>query len=275
METVELIKYKDRMDLNEIYQNTQIQFAFVTESKAGVYKQETPFVLCRDFLHDALRAYATNGACHVYGFVFRSTYNNLDLKRTLMVVKLNQQGEHMSDYIDNVLHLLHLFEKRMKIKKTVACATQDPNIFLLKSSKSWQASSQFISLYTFLIRISATKNDKVRQDIGSANTFGTLMKQWRNNNYRTDSGGKDVSYLHPLGKYLQTIISNRSKLGLTFDKSIKNDKRPIHDYHHHSGIMTLCNKTLAGNTPSAKRKHEKLKELYMRKKKGRQRVVQK
>lgn len=269
MEKVKLIKYKGTPQLSEIYQVIQMQFAFTTESKPKVYKQETPFVLCRDFLHDAVRAYATNNPCSIYGFVFHPEYNSIDLKRTLILVKFSG----LDNYIDKIIHLLHLFEKRMRIKRTVAYGTQEKDIFLLKGSKSWQASPQFISLYTLLMRVAVSLNCKVSQDIESANTFGALMRQWRNNKYSANIGGNDVGYLPHLGKYLQTVISNRSKLGLTFDKSIKGDKRGISNYHNSSGIMSLCSKELARNTGLSDRRHYQLNDLYTKRKKGRQKVV--
>jgi len=264
MEEVKVLKYEDkRIDLQQIYQATQVQFAFATEVSSGIYKQETPFVLCRDFLHDAVKTYALNGACSIYGFVFNSKINSLDLKKTLLLVEFPDFKQH----IDTVLHLLHLFEKRMRIKKTVAYKTKDPNIFLLKGSKSWQSSPQFLSLYTFLMRVAANRNQEAIRDIKEATTFGALMREWRRGKY--DSGGKDIKYLPSLGKYLSTVISNRSKLGLTFEESIKKDDRPSYDYHNNSGIMSLCDKTTGIHDCYAREKHEIVVELYMKNKKGR------
>ena len=268
MEEVKILEYKNKglkLQLEEIYQATQVQLAFATEVSSGVYKQEMPFVLCRDFLHDAVRVYALNSACSIYGFVFNARVNSLDLKRTLLLIKFPDSKQH----INTVLHLLHLFEKRMRIKKTIAYKTKDSNIFLLEGSKSWQSSPQFLSLYTFLMRLAANKNQEAIRDIKEATTFGALMREWRREKYDYNNGGMDIRYLPPLGKYLSTVISNRSKLGLTFEKSIKEDDRSLYSYHNSSGIMSLCNEEVGHQYKYARKKHEKIVKLYMKNKKGR------
>ena len=66
-----IIKFKPFSDnsLSEIYQQVNMQFAFISPDN----EQSHTFVLCRDFLHDAVKAYLNKSSCEIYRF--RYDYN--------------------------------------------------------------------------------------------------------------------------------------------------------------------------------------------------------
>jgi len=263
MDEVKILKFKGIQHLNEVYQITQMTFAFVTKQKDGTYKQETPFVLCRDFLHDAIKGQIQQKKMAVYGFIFDPKAQTVFMNKTLLIVR------HMgftTNMIDNICHILHLFEKRLRIKKTVVYGTNIKNTFLFEGSKTWLSSPPFISLYTLLMRVAANRSTRIQEGIASAKTFSDLMRSWKEGRYEEIGG--DAVYLQPLGKYLQTVLSNRSKLGLTLKETFEKDNSPITLFHNYNGIMSLCKRNFAQHNEEMYKKHTKMINIYLKKGKG-------
>lgn len=227
-------------DLSEIYQAVGMQFSFaLPTSDPDKFKQVHQFVLCRDFLHDAVRAHLTGKPYRIYGFVFDPSKDTVYTRRMLMLVKLPGIDKKMQ----RIENLLHLFEKRMKVKRTIVHKTNLKNTLLLEGSRVWMASSQMVSLYTLLPRIACNDNKIVVDSLETHKTFRALMSFWKDIKYESDS---DIKYLPALGKYVGTIISNRSALGLTPEKTLTVPVAVNSYFHNYGGIVSLCQ---ANNVP--------------------------
>jgi hypothetical protein len=94
-----------------------------------------------------------------------------------------------------------------------------------------------ISLYTLLPRIACNPNKYIADDIMASTTFKTLLASWRKSNNPDMS---DAKYLCILGKYLNTILSNRNKIGLTPENTLTIDLSRVDHFHNYSGIVSLC-----------------------------------
>jgi len=260
VEKVEILKYEGvKRSLNEIYQAVDLQFAFAYQKEPGVYQQAHQFVLCRDFLHDAIWAYHCKRTYMVYGFRFDPLKGDkLETRRTLMLIKL----PGIRKYIDQVKKILHLFEKRMRIKRTKIYATKQKHVFLLESSRTWMSATQMISLYTLLIRFACNKNEHIQKMLDSVNSFRELMTVWKSATGFVIHTCKDATYFPILGMHLSTVLSNRKALGLTVKDSFINTKREIpSEFHNYSGIISLCDKQTASCSLQAKKQHSKLMQL--------------
>ena len=79
--------YEQTRTLSEIYQITDMQFAFLSSPEDG-NRQCCSWAQCRDFLHDALRTMKTGLNTGIYGFVYKKDVDPpIDLKKTRMLVR--------------------------------------------------------------------------------------------------------------------------------------------------------------------------------------------
>jgi len=245
-------------ELAEIYQKVEMQFAFaLPTSDPDKFKQVHQFVLCRDFLHDAVRAHLTKVPYKIYGFVFDPSKDELYTKRMLMLVRL----PNIERKIEVIEHLLHLFEKKMKIKRSIVHKTDLKNTLLLEGSRVWMSSSQMVSLYTFLPRIACHTNEEIVNSIMESKTLKPLLAFWKQ---VFDTDGSDTKHLPPLGKYLNTILSNRNKIGLTPENTLTVKIVSVSNFHNYSGIVSLC-KEETMSIPHIRTIHKKLREIHNKK----------
>ena len=134
-----------------------LEYAFVSDD----YKQCCPFVLCKDFLHDAVynRIHATKKSIYGYHCSSKEGHPPIDLEK-MRVVLANSSDRKMREKIPNCLEFMHQVEKHLKMSLTVAreCASPHPKysgggIWLFESTKRWLSSPPMVSLYTLLIRV--------------------------------------------------------------------------------------------------------------------------
>ena len=74
--TLLLIEYKKSVYLNEVFQDINVQFSFVTKQKDGHYRQIHTTVKCRDFLGDCIWSKKIGLPMGIYGFKYnyKDTY---------------------------------------------------------------------------------------------------------------------------------------------------------------------------------------------------------
>jgi hypothetical protein len=147
--------YERKASLNQIF-HKELQFALVSKDA----RQVTPFVLCRDFLQDAIQAHLNKTKRTIYGFTYDAkTDIPICLDRTRLVIA-NSDDRSLKSKLPNCLEFLHQVEDRLKLTHTRIRECQDPpkkyargGVWYLEGSGRWMKSPPMISLYTLLVRV--------------------------------------------------------------------------------------------------------------------------
>jgi len=256
------IKWYPDKSMTEIYQPTGIQFAFInTEGE-----QCHPFVLCRDFLHDAVKAHLNENAWKIYGFEYiHGKYPAIDMKAMRMMTRkkifttkpadmskisdsLKKLVEKFRGDMDYSLRLLNHYEDIGKIPKSVIEETEDQlgnpvSIFI--GSPVWLSNTFFISMYTYLIRL-GDKDVDFKTDKDLMKGYQTLMGGYAKPGESVQKGQKDhdndVNYLRNNWDKLRVVMENREELfgtaevhSMFYDKKIQSGT-----FHDRCGIFNLC-----------------------------------
>jgi len=132
-----------------------VQLAFVN----GKGEQCCPFVLCKDYLHDAIYNLLYGTKKSVWGFCYNPNSDSpIDLSAARLLVT-NSGDSQMRKKIPALLDFLNQVEQELKIKQTTARECADPprkykkcGVYYLVGSKRWLHSPPMVSLYTLLIR---------------------------------------------------------------------------------------------------------------------------
>lgn len=155
-------RYKRKIDwylteemLNQVYR-AGLEYAFVSRN----FKQVCPFVLCKDFLQDALQSYLCGVRCQIHGFVYDPQFHKPIYTKRLRLIIACSKDRHFRDRITNMLDFLHQIEDILHIKKTTVRECADVpekykagGIWLLESHKRWMISPPMLSMYTLMLRI--------------------------------------------------------------------------------------------------------------------------
>lgn len=132
----------------EIFQENQIKFAFISETRDS-FKQQHGLVLCRDFLLDILHAEETKTSFEIWGFKWDPTKKQIDRDKTKLLITFPN-----SSYLETLeknLHLLHAFEKQNKLLKTKIIKYSDKRAVII-GSRQYLKKSWALSFYTFLLK---------------------------------------------------------------------------------------------------------------------------
>jgi hypothetical protein len=147
--------YQKKASLNQAIWSG-LEFSFVSEN----YCQICPFVLCKDYLQDAIYNQLYRTKKKIYGFQFISQKGQeICLSKTKIIIA-NSQDKILRKKIPACLDFLHQIESQLKIVKTKVRECASPpikyaagGVWLLEGSKRWMRSPPMISLYTMLIRV--------------------------------------------------------------------------------------------------------------------------
>lgn len=161
MASIGNIELHSDKSLNEIYQQVAMRFAFCSvkreKGKLSV-KQLHPFVLCRDFLSDALWATVSRKYVSIYRFEFDGAEKQIDLHEMHMLVRFTKaQAFH------NALRILNYYEQRIPSWKKTRMVIlpkkhKDQSVALFIGSKRWLSSFPILSLFTLLVRSGASES---------------------------------------------------------------------------------------------------------------------
>ncbi|MEA3296185.1 MAG: hypothetical protein U9Q27_03555 [Patescibacteria group bacterium] len=236
--------------LIEAYQQTEFKFSFASSpNKNKIFKQCHPWVKCRDFLPDAVRATITNKSFSIYGFSFDPITNPaLDLNfMHMLVYKSNLKSKDVNRFENKMffgINLLNHYEEIMKINPSILYRTkEDYNskpVYLFIGNGEWMKSPFLISLYTFLIRLGdkeiVFKNNKDLMD-----KYAILIKEYEFGKIYDN----DIGYLKSMWNILHLILKNKEILtynnttnSIFTDSSINNDS-----FHNMTGIKSLAQAT--------------------------------
>jgi len=278
------IKWYPDKSMNEIYQQTGMQFAFLSPEKDGVFEQCHPFVLCRDFLHDAVRAHLNKNRWQIFGFEYEyAKYPPLDMSCMRMLSRkkiltsrpkdLRKISKPLKDSIRKFkrdmydgLQLLNYYEDMGGLPISSMDETKDENknpVFIFTGSPVWMTAPYLVSLYTFLIRLGDKKFDF--KDNSIEKNYEKLMGEYADNTYQPTPTGKkafdnDVSYLRKNWDKIGIVMTQREKLFGKKDDEIHkgyfNKSIATSTFHNNCGIYNLC----SYQSPE-KELNERLKEM--------------
>jgi hypothetical protein len=243
--------YKTPYRLSEIQQQTGFKFAFLAP-KGESFAQATPWVICRDFLQDAVATTINGKPTSIYGFNYNKDKDvPLDLSRIrILVSKVNlvkKDADTFAIKMERSLKLLNHYEKMAKVTKSKMVKYEDDKniVWVFTGSGFWMKSPVLVSMYTFLIRL----GDK---EI----TFETneeLVAEYQRLSKLTIPDN-DLGYLKECGNKMHLVIQNYKKLLLPdkakVDPIFLDEKISTSTIHNSGGIFSFC----ASQFPDEKRK---------------------
>lgn len=245
-----VIAWKEKSNLSEIYQVTGMLFTIASpKDENGDFIQCHPWVKCRDFLHDALRATINKNSCSIYSFNFDYNKNpKISLDKIRIIVKYSS-GNNVKKYSEAMFHthmlnglaLINHYEKiagvqnsRLYKKKT----DSDETVWLFSGPKFWLSSSFLFSMYTFLIRL-GVKNIEFKDDTDLIAKLTELSKDTVDK--ETGKNDNDLSYLKDTASKLSIFIKKYEEITSEMtDKTIFPEELDINTFHNNGGIVNLC-----------------------------------
>jgi hypothetical protein len=232
--------YSKPRSLSEEYQQTGMQFAFVSAPKDG-YKACHEWVLCRDFLQDAVKAQLTGKNFNVYGFCFKPGTNPpVDLKKMRMLVTKGTIGDNqLDDFEESMkcgLEMLHYYERLAgwtlsRLKKVDATDSGKKVVYMFTSSAMWLKSPVFISLHTLLIRLGYFKISFSKKEEAEKAFL----------DFCANIDCKDKQYAAKIKDHIERIIKERNKL-FPLEKGFHDiffKELGTSNFHHYSGVVSL------------------------------------
>lgn len=242
MEEIKVTFWKKNKYLCEIGQQVGMKYAFLSPDN----KQCHQWIKCRDFLHDALRNFI-NGKQEkeIFGFSYDPKVNPaLTMDRMRMLVRRDpntnetKANENTAKMMDSALNMLRCIERSNKIKplSKLYCTEKDKNVYVFESAVDWMESTFMISLYTFIIRLSA-KDIKFKGIRELKSTLKDLYKKSQSPQVRDN----DLKYLKSVYPFFFKIIEKRKGLKYINDdgKKFLEDKS-IDLFHNYSGVVSLA-----------------------------------
>jgi hypothetical protein len=231
--------------LSEIYQKTGYQFALLSAPKDG-NKQACSFMLCRDFLQDAVAAFTVKGQCQIYGFRYKfGKHPPLDMIRTRMLVTKDGLGskdkqERFRKELKAGQSLLNHYERLAGVSMSTMRKVTDgsKHVWRFRGPGLWMRSPFLISMYSFLVRI----GDKVDIVDGFKDTPDLVKRLNKVANGPWASDDHDVGYLKNSHDKMHILMSNLDELLFKGgkEKLDKNYEHPTNTMHSRCGIDSLC-----------------------------------
>lgn len=141
-----------------------LEYALVSKEWDQIHQ----FVLCKDFLQDAVFGFLNGLHTKVYGFEYQpGTDKPILMEKARLMVTNYKDKDFGTKVVKNLLPFLNKVEEKLKMAKTTAVVCADPplqykksGVYILEGSPRWMKSPPMISLYTMLIRIGMIANPK-------------------------------------------------------------------------------------------------------------------
>ncbi len=233
----EFKSYDKNQNLDEIYQKSGMRFAFISAPKDG-NAQSCSWVKCRDFLHDAFRAFIHKSSCSIYGFSYNyKTDPPIDTRRIrMLIMDVDKNADILKKNILNGVKLINHYESLANIKQRTKRYEVNPGIWVINGPNFWLKSPVLISMYTFLLRLGEL-------NIVFKNTKD-LEKQLKK--HSSKEGNNDAKYLYTTWNKMSLIVENYDKIflkGKRYENCITNKTNMLHvnSYHNTMGIVSFCN----------------------------------
>jgi len=229
----------------EIYQQVNVQFAFLTSPKDGDM-QCHDFIKCRDFLHDAVKAQLNKNKWTIYGFTYEYGKNPpVCMEAMNMLIRMpggKSAEKAFRKFIKRSKKLLYHYEDMMKIERSKVVDDHDKSgnpVAIFKGDPIWMSSPFLVSAYTYLIRM-GDKDLKFENNTELIKAYQEEIKE-REKASKMDN---DMHYLKDIWNKLDIVLKNTDKLfsldkndidPIFFDKGVQNQT-----FHDRCGIQSLC-----------------------------------
>lgn len=222
------------------------EFAFMSrKTKRSAYEQATPFVYCKDFLHDAIWAFLNKTNVSIWSFKYDYAKNlPLLMKETALAFRNTQFKGKDDDFTamsGPCLEFLHLAEEAMGFTPSEIFTVDNEKspAWLIVGDPGWQHAPTMISLYTLFIRLGCFHNpgDTLEQTLKRAEKGE--IKIGDSGNY---AGNKDCSYVKQGRKGINVILKHGLKV--FHDKQIENYPETLkaNGLHDNYGIVNFTAK---------------------------------
>jgi len=172
--SIDIINTVAKRNLSESHQDVNIKFAFARVDKENQNRIIAhQWVLCRDFMTDAILASRTKKTYTVFGFQAPDTIK-LDLRNTRYLMKFPNQII-LDRFQSNVLIGLPVFNKYFnQVPKTkLKLINQSKLIVEVVASKQWQRMPQLISYHTQFMRLLANSQPTIGTELSE------IWEKWR------------------------------------------------------------------------------------------------
>ena len=211
---------RKRPSLSQIY-HSGLEYCFVSKDN----KQCCPFVLCKDFLQDAVMAMHHGKSVSIYGFEYDpKQYEPISMDHMKMAIT-NSVDAELGDRIPNMIDFLHQFERKLRLIRTRVREVKNPpkkyskcGVYLLDGSNRWLLSPPLLSMYTLLIRMGFThkKGDKynVTMKNMSSDKIGSYQTQDINQLNRAKKGIERILKCGYLKIFFKDPIKNFPDVGV-------------------------------------------------------------
>ena len=244
-------RFESYQDLDEIYQSSKLMFSLLSTAAEG-NKMCTPWVRCRDFLHDAVRAYLLNTPSEIYGFRYdRNKHPAISTRYTRIAVK-GADKKTMEEIVHRAIKLINHYEEMAEFKGRSVLKRAEGNIWVFVGPSIWIKSPTLLSLYTLLIRLGEYKELAFNSHEDLKTKLAAFGKA---------DGSNEQQYIYAIEpNKLDTLIKNIRVLFPSVN--YKNYKAfadiKIYDFHNNAGIVSLCSNKKTYIKPMIKRKFEAL-----------------
>lgn len=230
METVEIVWLKDKPSLSQIYSSGP-EFCFVSEKN----QQCHPFVMCKDFLNDAIYGCLHNKSASIYGFTYNTSSPPISFEKTRLAYT-NSSDPKLSEKIPGILDFINQVAKKLHLKRTSVKQISNPEskykksgIYLFESTPMWMNSPPLISMYSLFLRVGSvhTVGDTFSKTI--EDIISDKKKAYQKN---------DKSYLASAAKGIDDILKHGYRK-FFFKDTKKNfpEKKSIGSIHDAFGIV--------------------------------------
>lgn len=237
------IKYPS--NLSQIY-SRGLEMCFISKD----LEQSTAFVLCKDFLHDALMAQLNQKNISIYGFKYDCGKNKPIDTENVRICVVNSNNKDFRTRIKACVNFLNQIESEMELKPTKIFEVENPpakyanGAFMFEGSGRWLIAPPMLSLFTLLIRVG------FKHKIGWSwrRTVQDAIKNMDNS--AGTSGSSDGDYLSNALNGIDKILTHG--YANIFDKEIKKnypnlDASQLHDAFGIVGFTQERCKSIAPN----------------------------
>lgn len=249
MDVIDL-KYKKMADkhLCEIYQSVQLKYAFLSADN----EQVAVFALCRDFLHDMVKTYLTNGNMSIYSMTYNYGKNPpIDMSKMRMLARYDGiKPEDIDIEMEYAIKLIHYYEDILKVEHSKVERLSDSQfkdnkatVWLFTGDKVWMSAPFMVSLYTMLMRLG-----KKKIEFTDSESLHDAIEKLCNG-----PQDNDVRYLKSIKEKTEFILEHLKELKQDeeIDPAYYDKNLTIDAFHNNCGICALAGKEYYGHKKTA------------------------
>lgn len=146
---------KGGMEISEVYESG-LQYAFC----APDFKQQRPWVYCKDFLHDTVFSFLNESSLEIYGYTYDPKVHLRPFVRRMRLLLRNRSDKGFAAGVERSREFLNLVEKAMGMpSRTRVFRCPNPpksyaktGIYLFSGSGDWLLAPPMVSCYALMVR---------------------------------------------------------------------------------------------------------------------------